>query len=112
VSSSPVVESAESLAKRFAELNATWKEETRHYSKMKTRMEHPAFRDMVAMGDKAVPLILADLEQNGGFGFLALHEITGADPVPEGAAGQIGIIAAAWIEWGRQQGYMNRQRMQ
>jgi hypothetical protein len=105
MSSWPVIESAESLAKRFAELNARWKEETRHCSKMKTRMEHPAFRDIVAMGDKAVPLILADLEKNGGFGFLALRDITGADPVPEGAAGQIGKIAAAWIAWGREQGY-------
>ncbi len=101
----PVTESAEDLAKRFAELNATWKEETRHSSKMKTRMEHPAFREIVAMGDKVVPLILAELERNGGFGFLTLHEITGADPVPQEAVGKIGKIAAAWIAWGREQGY-------
>jgi hypothetical protein len=96
----PLTESAESFAKRFAELNATWKEETRHSSKMKTRMEHPAFREIVAMGEKAVPLILAELEKNGGFGFLTLHEITGADPVPVEAAGKIGEIAAAWIVGG------------
>ena len=58
----PVTECAESLAKRFAELTATWKEETRHSSKMKTRMEHPAFREIVALGKKAVPLILDNLE--------------------------------------------------
>ncbi len=93
------------LAERFAVLTATWKEETRFSSKMKTMAEHPAYREIVAMGEKAVPLILADLEKNGGFGFLALAEITGADPVPEDSAGKIGKIAAAWIAWGRAQGY-------
>lgn len=105
------------LAKRFAELNAAWKEGTRFSSKMKTMAEHPAYREIVAMGGKAVPLILADLEKNGGFGFLALKEITGVDPpFPEGHTGNKAIcdgwigydikgIEAAWLAWGRKQGY-------
>jgi hypothetical protein len=105
------------LAKRFAELNAAWKEGTRFTSKMKTMAEHPAFREIVALGEKVVPLILADLERNGGFGFLALKEITGVDPlIPEGHEGNKAIcegwmgydirgMDAAWIAWGRAQGY-------
>lgn len=105
------------LAQRFAELNAAWKEGTRFSSKMKTMVEHPANREIIAMGEKAVPLILADLEKNGGFGFLALQEITGVDPpIPEGHSGNkvicdswIGYdikgMEAAWIAWGRKQGY-------
>lgn len=99
-------ESAEDFAKRFAELNAKWKDKTRHSSKMKDMATHPAFREIVAMGERAVPLILADLEKNGGFGFLALQEITAADPpIPEGTTNSITRVKVAWIAWGREQGY-------
>jgi hypothetical protein len=98
-------DSAEDLAARFAVLIATWKERTSFSSKIKTRVEHPAFREIVAMGEKAVPLILADLEKNPGFIFLALEKITGADPVPKESYGKINDMVAAWIAWGRTQGY-------
>jgi len=101
----PVAESAEELATRFAALVKTWRERTYFSSKKKTMAEHPAFREIVAMGEKAVPLILADLDKNGGFGFLALEEITGADPLPAQSEGKNSDRAAAWIVWGREQGY-------
>ena len=101
----PVAESGEDLAARFAALVTTWRERTRFSSKMKTIAEHPAFREIVAMGAKAVPLILADLDKNGGFGFLALEEITGADPLPAQSEGKNSDRASAWIAWGRDQGY-------
>ena len=105
------------LVKRFAELTAAWKDGTRFSSRMNSMAEHPAFREIVAMGEKAVPLLLADLEKNGGFGFLALKEITGADPpIPAGHVGDkvicdgwIGYdikgMEAACIAWGHKQGY-------
>jgi hypothetical protein len=96
---------AEDLAKRFAELTAIWKERTGFSSKIKTKIEHPAFREIVAMGEKAVPLILAHLEKNGGFIFLALEEITRADAVPPESNGKIKEMQAAWVAWGRAQGY-------
>ena len=114
------VESAESdeeFAKRFAELTAAWQDATRHSSKMGTKAAHPAYREIVAMGKRAVPLILADLAKHGGFWFMALEEITGANPpIPEGhrgnrevAPGWVGYdikgMEAAWIAWGREQGY-------
>ena len=105
ISTEPVTESAEDLAKRFAQLVATWKERMRFSSKIKTMKEHPAFREIVAMGEKAVPLILAELEKNGGFVFLALEEIAGPDPIPQEIYGKIGEMQAAWIAWGREQGY-------
>jgi hypothetical protein len=98
-------ESAEDLAKRFTKLTATWKEETRFSSKMKTIAEHPSYREIVAMGDRAVPLILADLEKNGGAWCMALGEITGAAPVPFESRGKVREMAAAWLAWGRTQGY-------
>jgi hypothetical protein len=101
----PAAESPEDLAKRFARLRAEWKEGVRFSSKIKTTLEHPAFQEIVAMGEKAVPLLLADLEQNGGFAFLALSRITGANPVPKDSVGKIDEIGVAWLAWGRAKGY-------
>ena len=99
------IETPEDLAKRFAELTAKWKEETRFSSKAGQMAQHTAYREIVAMGARAVPLILADLEKNGGHWFIALAEITGANPVPKESRGYIEQMTAAWIAWGRDQGY-------
>jgi hypothetical protein len=93
----PLAESAEDLAKRFAELAERWKREPGISSIRLRNTDHPACREIVAMGDKAIPFILADLEKNGGYWFKALKEITGADGIPNDAA--------AWLAWGREQGY-------
>lgn len=105
------------LAKRFAVLATRWREEYGHTSKMKTMKERPAFREIVAMGEKAIPLILAHLERNGGFLFLALQEITGVEPpIPDGFRGKKAICdgwigydiegtQAAWLAWGHEKGY-------
>ena len=70
----PATESAEDLARRFAALTARWKHETLYSSKAKTIAAHPAYREVVAMGEKAVPLILADLEKEADHWFMALGE--------------------------------------
>ncbi len=117
ITGDPATDSAEDLAKRFAALRSKWKEDTRYESRMGKMAAHPAFREIVAMGEKAVPLLLADLEKNRGFAFLALQEITGDDPpIPEGFRGNKEICdgwtgydiegtQAAWIAWGKSKGY-------
>jgi hypothetical protein len=101
----PHTESDENLAERFAALAKRWKKETRHQSRMDKVAGHPAYREIVAMGERAVPLILADLEKTGEQWFMALDEITGADPIPEEDAGYVDKMAAAWLAWGRAKGY-------
>lgn len=63
-----------------------------------------AYQRIIGMGDRAVPLILAELEREAGdpdhWGW-ALHAITGDDPIPEEAAGDTVQIARAWLDWGR-----------
>ena len=110
-------ESDAELAKRFAALVTRWRDEYGHTSKMKTMTERPSFREIVAMGEKAIPLILAHLEKNGGFLFLALQNITGVEPpIPDGFRGNKEICdgwtgydikgtQAAWLAWGREKGY-------
>lgn len=96
------------LASRFAALVSKCRHDNRYSSKLKTTLEHPAFREIVAMGWQAVPLLLACLERNDGSRWtpiLALGVITGIDPVPDEAASTLDATVTAWITWGHEQGY-------
>ena len=109
--SKTLTETDAELAQRFADLTARLEEGTRHSSKFKTRLEHPAFAEIVAMGERAIPLLRADLEKDGGFVFLALYRITGVDPAPKPEvvggfrAYDIKGMQAAWLASGRAQAY-------
>src|SRR5258708_5461853 len=77
------------LRQEFDSLAAQWKRERGATSMARRMAEHPSYRRIVAMGDRAVPLILADLERQPDHWFIALHEITGASPVPEESRGRL-----------------------
>jgi hypothetical protein len=105
ITTEPATENPLDLAKRFAALATTWREDTKFSSRMGRDAQHPAYQEIIAMGQKAVPLLLADLEKNPDHWFIALHRITGANPVPKEHAGKLNEMAAAWIAWGRANGY-------
>jgi hypothetical protein len=67
-----------------------------------------SYQRIVGMGQGAVPLILARLADEGeepDHWFWALKAITGADPVPENARGDVVRMAQAWLQWGQANGY-------
>lgn len=74
-------------------------------SRVKDRVDHPAYRKITAMGKAAVPTILKRLEEPlklGHWEFAALQEIIGAGPeIPEDHRGRIGMMAQDWLEWAR-----------
>ena len=59
---------------------------------------------MIALGWPAIPLILSRLMTEPDHWFEALYEITGYDPVPEEAYGNMLAMADAWLRWGREHG--------
>jgi len=61
--------------------------------------EHASFATIVRDGERVVPLIAAHLRLKPSFLFLALEEITGADPVPEEALGNLRATVDAWLRW-------------
>jgi len=65
---------------------------------------HPAYQQIIGMGELAVPLILKELEKNGGHWLWALHAITREDPAKEGDDFDAAI--EAWLNWGRDQRYI------
>ena len=73
-------------------------------SSLSERFAHTAYQQIIAMGDAAVPLLLAELEREPDWWFAALKSITGADPVPPAHRGRLQDMTRAWLQWGRAHG--------
>ncbi len=91
---------------RFTELADQWETETVFLSNSDRIAEHPAHREIVSMGESAVPLILQRMQAQGGHWDHALGDITGANPVKRSDWGNIAAIQASWLEWGEANGYI------
>jgi hypothetical protein len=92
----------EDIAVKFSVLVELWRKDTEFSSSSTSIVEHAAYREIVSWGDRAVPLILRDLELNGGHWFNALQELTGVNPVDASDAGRVRKMREAWLNWGRE----------
>jgi hypothetical protein len=90
---------------RFRSLAARWKAERLPYSSSTRLTDHPAYHEIIALGRRAIPWLLAELEREPGHWFRALKQLGGADPVRPESRGDIDAMAQDWLAWGRQQGY-------
>ncbi|HEY7428268.1 MAG TPA: hypothetical protein VH682_28800 [Gemmataceae bacterium] len=101
----PTTTSTETIEERFRRLEATWRAETGHFSSSTKIAGHPAFREIIHMGQAVVPFMLHDLERQPGLWVWALPEIMRVDPVPVSDRGDIGKMTDAWLRWAKQHGY-------
>jgi hypothetical protein len=95
----------ESVEQRFQRLAAIWEAETHYLSDAHRIMEHPAFQEILRLGQAVVPLMLRDLEQKPRLWVWALPRITGDNPVTSSEGGNIRKMSEAWLRWGREKGY-------
>jgi hypothetical protein len=95
----------EAIEARFQRLLAAWNVDTMYLSDSQRIREHPAFQEIIRMGKVAVPLILRELEKQKDVLVWALPIITGADPLPPSERHSVGNMCAAWLHWGRENGY-------
>jgi hypothetical protein len=86
---------------RFHRLAGEWALEVRTISSLSAMVENEKYRQIVSMGWDAVPFLLHDLQQNNGFWFTALSEITKIRPFDPRDAGNRKKMAEAWIQWGK-----------
>jgi hypothetical protein len=93
------------LERRFVALVAAWKRERGPHSSSAHLAEHPAYKEIIGMGPEVIPLLLRELERKPDHWFRALHALTGANPVSSESQGKVREMAAAWVRWGREQGY-------
>jgi hypothetical protein len=92
---------------RFQILAAQWRRERGVTSSPVQMAMCPSYQRIMTMSDRALPLILRQLESEGDdpdHWFWALRYITDADPVPPEDRGNMKRMAAAWLDWGRRHG--------
>jgi hypothetical protein len=99
----PTPQTAETTAKRFKQLADKWEGDVAYLSSM--GYDHPAYGEIISMGPEIVPLLLRDMEQHHTHWFHALRQITGVNPVPNEASGNIPEMVDYWLKWGRENGY-------
>jgi hypothetical protein len=92
------------VGQQFRQLAAAWKAAETVSSSLTERFAHPAYQHIIAMGDAAVPHLLAELEREPDWWFAALKSITGADPVDPSDRWRLTEMTKAWLQWGRAQG--------
>jgi len=71
---------------------------------------HPAFLEIVSMGEDAVPFLLAGLDREEPENwFSVLQRVTGVNPVSQTNRGKLKAMAEDWLRWGRGRGIMPKQ---
>ena len=97
--------SVESIEQRFRRLESIWTAETGYLSAPSEIVNHPAFQEIIRLGDAVVPFMMRDLEERPRLWVWALSDITGADPVPAADRGNICKMSELWLRWGKEHGY-------
>ena len=104
------------LQERFDSLADLWQEETALHSFSSIIMRHPAIREIIEMGEPAVPLMLRQWRDHGGLWDQPLAAVTGVsitegiNPLPE-VKGWVGVsyptLRTAWLRWGVENGHLD-----
>lgn len=92
-----------SPAERFGRLRARFESEMAFVSSVPEMLDATPFRDIVAMGHDAVPLLLDDLERPDApwvAWVIALRRILGDGPeILDNEAGTRDKVVARWVQW-------------
>src|SRR5262249_45574622 len=97
----------EGTGERFRRLASEWKERSRFLSNTTQIAMLRPYQRIIGMGWEAVPFILEELQHEPRQWFWALEAITEENPVPPDAAGKVRLMAQAWIDWGKQHGFIS-----
>jgi hypothetical protein len=92
------------LSDLFRRLVDQWRHDTDALSDPARTAMHPAYQRIIGLGPQVLPLILQEMQCNGGHWFWALRAISGDNPVTPDIAGRIPAMKEAWLQWARQKG--------
>ena len=97
---------AEEIQAEFTDLASQWIQSVEGMSSTVEMTKHPAYQKIVSMGKAVVPYLLEDLRNNPLYWLPALRQITQQNPVQPEQRGKIKQMAEAWLNWGKQEGYI------
>jgi hypothetical protein len=92
---------------RFRKLADKWQAERGSSSSLTWITSRPSYLKIIAMSETAIPFLLQELKFQPDLWFAALRSITDENPVTPEIRGNIRLMAAAWIQWGIQTGYLS-----
>ena len=104
VASPPQSQTPAEVRDRFRRLAAEWKQQSRYLSNTAQMAMLRPYQRIIGIGLPVVPLILQELRHEPDQWFWALEAITDENPVPPEAAGNVRLMAQAWVEWGVRNG--------
>ena len=93
------------VERKFQDLTSRWRRETALQSSVTAIAMHPAYQQIIGMGERALPLIFEEMRREPDHWFWALEAITGENPVPEEDAGDLDALTSDWLAWGDASGY-------
>jgi len=96
----------EHVEDKFDKLTRLWKNARSATSSSTVIAMDPAYQRIIGMGEPALPLILRELGKELDHWFWALKAISGEDPIPTEHRGKMKQMAADWLQWGREKGYV------
>ncbi len=97
------------VSARFQALTEEWRQQHAAMSSITDIATLPSYQKIIGLGEDAIPLILAELRQEGeepDQWFWALRALTEVDPVSPADRGNVIKMAQAWIAWGENLGYV------
>ncbi len=92
--------------RKFYDLLWTWSQEVHTLSDIDAVCTHPAYQQIIGMGETSLPFIFAELQRGEAYWFWALKAISGEDPISEENRGRITLMKQGWLKWGREHGYI------
>jgi hypothetical protein len=101
VSPVPMTPETSELKESFNRLADTWSNETGGYSVVSRRYAHPAYQQLLTLGEGLVPLIIRRLKERPDWWFEALTALAKPETNPVRKGATFSEAVDAWLEWGR-----------
>lgn len=93
------------LELRFNALKEKWQAESAFLSSPAEMAMLDSYQKIIGLGPQVVPFLIRELSREPDFWFWALRAITGANPVPQEAQGNVDEMTKCWLSW-----YASRKR--
>jgi hypothetical protein len=93
---------ADDTYREFTEQLSLWESQTKFLSSTTALITNPAYLRIIAMGERVLPYLLAELRDHPNYWFWALEAITGRDPASTND--NFDTRVAKWLHWGESAG--------
>jgi hypothetical protein len=95
---------SETLDHKFSRLTMAWCRATINCSSFDDIVNDVHYKEIIEIGMPVLLLIFDDLKNTPKHWFYALSKITGENPIPESAAGNLTKMTNVWLRWARKAG--------